>query len=78
MNILNINKDICIYRYTAFLTHVDTQQLLRQMLAYIEEKHYHVGKKFSHVGFVWHPDALFQPNDISVLSTFISKTIYMK
>ena len=30
-----------------------------------EKKHYHVGKKIVDVGFVWHPDILFQPNYIS-------------
>ena len=43
-------------RYTAFLTHVETRQLPEQMLAYIEKKHSHVGKKVAHVGFAWHPD----------------------
>ena len=36
----------------AFLTHVDTRQLPRQMPTYIENKYYHVGKKVAHVGFV--------------------------
>ena len=57
-------------RYTAFLTHVYTRQLPRQMLTYIEKKYYHVGKKVAHFGFVWHPDILFQPNDISVGTSF--------
>ena len=44
-------------------------------------------KKVADVGFVWHLDTLFQPNDISVetsllhkipLSTFTSKTIDRK
>ena len=44
-------------------------------------KHYHVEKKFANIDFVWHPDTLFQPNDISIgtclhcrkyQSTFIS------
>ena len=39
-------------RYTAFLTHVDARQLPTQMPAYIEKKHYHVGKKIADVGFV--------------------------
>ena len=50
----------------AFLLHLGTRELLRQMPTYIEKKHYHVGKKFADVDFVWHPDTLFQPNDISV------------
>ena len=53
-------------KYTVFLTHIDTRQLPRQMPAYIEQKHYHVGKKIAYVGFVWQPNTLFQPNDISV------------
>ena len=52
-------------RYTAFQTHVNTRQLPRQIRAYIEKKHYHVGKKVADVSFIWHPDTLFQPNDIS-------------
>ena len=46
-------------RYTAFLTHVDTRQLPRQMSAYVEKKHYHVGKKVADVGFVCNPETLF-------------------
>ena len=38
--------------------------------ACIEKKHYHVGKKVVHVGSVWHPDTLFQPNDILVGTSF--------
>ena len=49
-------------KYTVFLTHIDT----RQLPAYIEQKHYHVGKKIAYVGFVWQPNTLFQPSDISV------------
>ena len=48
-------------RYTAFLTHVDTRQLPRQMPPYITKKHYHFGKKVVDVGFVRQPDILFQP-----------------
>ena len=58
---------------TAFLTHVDRQQLPRQMPAYIGKKHYHVGIKVAHVGFEWHPDNLFQRNDISVGTSFSCK-----
>ena len=36
----------------AFLTHVGTRQLLKQMPTYTEKKHYHVGKKITDVGFV--------------------------
>ena len=36
------------------------------MLTYIEKKHYHVDKKVSSIGFVWHPDTLFQSHNISV------------
>ena len=63
------------------------QQLPMQMPTYTEKKHYHVSKKFTDVSSVWHPDTLFQPNDILVgtsllskipLSTFISKTIHRK
>ena len=66
---------------TVFLIHVATRQLLR---TYIEKKHYHVDKKGAEVGFVWHLDTLFQPNNILVgtsfccrkhQSKFISKTI---
>ena len=42
------------------------QQLPRQMPTYIEKNHYHVCKKVADVGFLWHPDTLFQPNDILV------------
>ena len=57
-------------RYIAFLTHVDTRQLPRQLPVYIEKEHYHIGKKVANVGFVWHPDILFQSNDISVGTSF--------
>ena len=30
-------------------------------------------KKVAHVGFVWNPDTLFQPNDISVGTSFSCK-----
>ena len=33
------------------------------MPAYIEQKHYHVGKKIAYVGFVWQPNTSFQPNE---------------
>ena len=42
-------------RYTAYLAHVDTKQLPRQMPAYIEKKH-HISKNVTDFGFVWHPD----------------------
>ena len=51
---------------TTFLIHIGTQQLPRQMQTYIEKKHYHDSKKVADVGFEWHPDTSFQPNDISV------------
>ena len=44
---------------------VTCRQLRIQIQAYIEKKHYHVGKLVTHVGFVWHPDTLLQPNDTS-------------
>ena len=53
-------------RYSAFLIHMGTWQLLRKMPTYIKKKHYHFGKKVADVGFVWHPDTLFQANNISV------------
>ena len=56
--------------YTSFLTHVDTRQLPRQIPAYIEKKHYLVGKKFAHFGFLWHPDTVFQSSDVSVRTSF--------
>ena len=68
---------------TAFLIHVGMQQLL----TYIEQKHYNVLKKVANVSFVWHPDTLFQPNDIlfgtcfscrKYRSTFIPKIIDRK
>ena len=34
------------------------------------EKHYHVGKKVAHVGFVWHPNTVFQPDHISIGTSF--------
>ena len=43
------------------------------MPAYIEKKHYHVGKKVAHVSFVWYRDTLFQPNDISVGTSFFRR-----
>ena len=67
--IFRIFTKICEYilnRYTAFLTHVDKRQFPRQMPVYIEKKHYQVGKKVAHVGFAWHPNTLFQSNDILV------------
>ena len=36
------------------------------MPTYYEKNHHHVGKNVADVGFAWHPDTLFQPNDISV------------
>ena len=35
-------------------------------MMYFEKKHFHVGKKVADIGYVWHPDTLFQPNDILV------------
>ena len=54
------------------------RQLLRHMKAYIEKKHYHVGKKVADLGLVWHPDTLFQPNDISVGSSFFCRKYRFK
>ena len=65
-------------KYAAFLTDADTRQLLRHMKAYIEKKHYHVGKKVADLGLVWHPDTLFQPNDISVGSSFFCRKYRFK
>ena len=48
------------------LIHIST----RQLPSYLEKKHYHIGKKVPNVGFVRHPDTLFQPNDISVGTPF--------
>ena len=63
----------------AFLIHVGTQQLPRQMPTYIEKKHYHVGKKVADICFVWHLDTLFQPNDILVgTSLFTIKHIHFQ
>ena len=45
-----------------------------QLPMYIEKKHYHIGEKVAEVSFVWHPDALFQPNDISI-GTFLLQKI---
>ena len=45
------------------------------MTAYIEKKHYQVGKKVAHVGFPWHPDTLFQPNDFLVGHLFLVENI---
>ena len=46
---------------SAFVIYVGLQQLP----AYIEKKHYQVGKKHYHISFVWHPDSLVQLSDIS-------------
>lgn len=51
---------------SVFQIPVGTQQLLRQMAAYIEKKHYHISKKVGEVGFAWHPDTLFQISYVSV------------
>ena len=43
-----VNNVSCVNNmsYAAFLIHVGTWQLLRQILTYIEKKQYHIGKKF--------------------------------
>ena len=41
------------------------QQLPKEMLTYIEKKHYHVGKKVADVSFTLHPETFFQHNNIS-------------
>ena len=33
------------------------------MLAYIEKEHYHIDKNIANIGFVWHSDISFQPNE---------------
>lgn len=43
-------------KYTAFLIHVGTRKLPRQLPAYVDKTHYHVSKKVADVGFVWHSD----------------------
>ena len=40
---------------------------------YWKKKHYHVGEKVAEVGFVWHPEALYQPNDISIGTSLLQK-----
>ena len=75
------------------LSNAHSSNLLRQMLTYIKKKYYHISKKVAYVGFVWHPDTLFEPSDISVGTSlslventvkkilkipFISKTIDRK
>ena len=36
-------------------------------------EHYHVSEKDAHDGFVWHPDTLFQPNEISFGTSFFCR-----
>ena len=58
--------EFILNRYTAVLIHVCTRQFPRQIPTYIEKKDFHVGKKVAEISFVWHPDTLFQLNDISI------------
>ena len=51
---------------STFLIHVGTRLLLTRLPTYIEKKKHNAGKRVADVGFVWHPDVLFQPSDISV------------
>ena len=62
-------------RSTAFLCYVDTGQLPRQMPSSVEKKRYHAGKKVAHASFVWHPDTLFQPTDISVHLSLVENAV---
>ena len=48
------------------LSNAHSGNLLSQMLTYIKKKYYHISEKVADVDFVWHPDTLFEPNDISV------------
>ena len=48
------------------------------MLAYIEKKHYHVGEEFPDIDFVWHPDTLFQPSDISDIFLYVYEAVNLK
>ena len=40
---------------------------------YWKKKNYHIGEKVAEVGFVWHPEALYQPNDISIGTSLLQK-----
>ena len=46
---------------SVFQIHFNKQQLS----IYAEKKHYYVGKKVAHIDFVWHPNTLFKPKNIS-------------
>ena len=61
-NISNVYKDMWIYiEYIFILSNSPGHATIVEINAgKIEKKHYHVGKKVAHVGFVWHPDTLFQ------------------
>ena len=49
-----------------FLIHVSTWQLPRQMRTYIDKNALSRQQKVADMDFVWHPDTLFQSNDVLV------------
>ena len=57
------NNSTCICESGKYLKIIADTSVITE---YIEKQHYHISKNVGTIGFVWHPDTLFQDNHVVV------------